>query len=61
VVVITHRTNLLGIADLMLLLMGGEVKLFGPAKEVLATLKKPPQPQAPTRAAVPGNTLAIRA
>ncbi|MDR3056224.1 MAG: type I secretion system permease/ATPase [Zoogloeaceae bacterium] len=73
VIVITHRTNLLAIADLMLVLVNGESKLFGPAKEVLAALKNPGQAKAPASApapapapapvrpaATPGNTIAIR-
>ncbi|GHU44911.1 transporter HasD [Betaproteobacteria bacterium] len=43
VVVITHRTNLLAIADLMLVLVNGESKLFGPAKEVLEAMKNQAQ------------------
>ncbi|GHU35026.1 alkaline protease secretion ATP-binding protein AprD [Betaproteobacteria bacterium] len=77
VVVITHRTSLLGAADLMLVLVDGEAKLFGPAKEVLAALKNPgqapgrapaPAHAAPTPAPAPapvrqapGSTIAIRA
>jgi ATP-binding cassette subfamily C exporter for protease/lipase len=72
VVVITHRTSLLGAADLMLVLVNGEAKLFGPAKDVLAALKNPGQAQAPAHAPAPapapapvrqasGSTLAIRA
>ncbi|GHT94042.1 ABC transporter ATP-binding protein [Betaproteobacteria bacterium] len=38
VVVITHRKNLLAIADLMLLLVEGEAKAFGSPGEVLAAL-----------------------
>jgi ATP-binding cassette subfamily C exporter for protease/lipase len=40
VVVITHRTSLLAVADLMLLLVEGEAKLFGPRNDVLAALQK---------------------
>ncbi|MDR2637386.1 MAG: type I secretion system permease/ATPase [Zoogloeaceae bacterium] len=47
VVVVTHRTSLLGVADLMLVLMEGEAKLFGPRNDVLAALQRPPQPPAP--------------
>jgi ATP-binding cassette subfamily C exporter for protease/lipase len=72
VVVITHRTSLLGAADLMLVLVNGEAKLFGPAKEVLAALKNPAPAHAPAPASAPapapaqvrqasGATLAIRA
>jgi ATP-binding cassette subfamily C exporter for protease/lipase len=66
VVVITHKTNLLAIADLMLLLVEGEVKLFGPRDEVLAALQKS-QAQAaqaakpPTRPAAPVQAVAASA
>jgi ATP-binding cassette subfamily C exporter for protease/lipase len=59
VVVITHRTSLLGAADLMLVLVDGEAKLFGPAKEVLAALKNPGQ--APGRAPAPANAAPTQA
>ena len=39
VVVITHRKNLLAMADLALLLVDGEAKAFGPRNEVLAALQ----------------------
>lgn len=39
-VVITHRTNVLPIADALLVLRGGQVAAFGPRDEVLATLAK---------------------
>jgi ATP-binding cassette subfamily C exporter for protease/lipase len=39
VVVITHRKNLLAMADLALLLVDGTTKAFGPRNEVLATLQ----------------------
>jgi len=39
-VVITHRTSVLPIADAMLILRGGQVAAFGPRDEVLATLAK---------------------
>ncbi|MCL2590867.1 MAG: type I secretion system permease/ATPase [Betaproteobacteria bacterium] len=39
VIVITHRKNLLVMADLALLLMNGEAKAFGPRNEVLAALQ----------------------
>jgi ATP-binding cassette subfamily C exporter for protease/lipase len=58
VVVITHRTSLLGIADLMLLLVDGEAKLFGPRNEVLAALQKT---AAPPQARPPAAPLAMRA
>jgi ATP-binding cassette subfamily C exporter for protease/lipase len=46
VVVVTHRKNLLAMADLALLLVNGEAKAFGPRNEVLAILQGgSPQPQ----------------
>ena len=39
-VVITHRTSVLPIADVMLILRGGQVAAFGARDEVLATLAK---------------------
>jgi ATP-binding cassette subfamily C exporter for protease/lipase len=47
IVLITHRTSLLAIADLMLVLVDGEAKLFGPRGDVLAALQNPPQPRRP--------------
>ena len=40
VVIITHRTSVLSVADQMLLLSDGLVKAFGPRDEVLAALQK---------------------
>jgi len=62
VVVVTHRTSLLGVADLMLVLMDGEAKLFGPRNEVLAALQGPP-PATPAKPhpAAPTTPVAIRA
>ncbi|MCL2644832.1 MAG: type I secretion system permease/ATPase, partial [Betaproteobacteria bacterium] len=49
VIVITHRKNLLTMADLALLLVNGEPKAFGPRNEVLAALQgvAPPQQARP--------------
>jgi ABC-type protease/lipase transport system fused ATPase/permease subunit len=47
VVVITHRKNLLDAADLMLLLVEGEAKMFGPRKDVLAALNNAGRSPAP--------------
>ncbi|MDR2924742.1 MAG: type I secretion system permease/ATPase [Azoarcus sp.] len=50
VVVVTHRKNLLAMADLALLLVNGEAKAFGPRHEVLAALQgsvSPPPGNAP--------------
>jgi ATP-binding cassette subfamily C exporter for protease/lipase len=50
-VVITHRTSVLGAVDSMLLLQDGQVKKFGPRDEVLAVLAgKPKQVPAPVPA-----------
>lgn len=46
VVVVTHRKNLLAMADLALLLVSGEVKAFGPRSDVLAALQGPPAQRA---------------
>ena len=64
VIVITHRKNLLTMADLALLLVNGEPKAFGPRNEVLAALQgvapqqqaKPPveAPRAPVIGMRPG-------
>jgi ATP-binding cassette subfamily C exporter for protease/lipase len=40
VVVITHRTSVLGLADKMLVLRDGQMQAFGPRDEVLAGLRK---------------------
>jgi ATP-binding cassette subfamily C exporter for protease/lipase len=56
VVAITHRKNLLAMADLALLLIDGEEKAFGPRNEVLAALQgvAPPRPFDAPRAPVIG-------
>ena len=41
VVVVTHRKNLLTMADLMLVLVNGEAKAFGAPDHVLAALQAP--------------------
>ncbi|MCL2161948.1 MAG: type I secretion system permease/ATPase [Betaproteobacteria bacterium] len=47
VVVVTHRKNLLAMADMALLLVDGQARAFGPRNEVLAALQGPaPQRQA---------------
>jgi ATP-binding cassette, subfamily C, bacterial EexD len=40
VIVVTHKTNLLGLMDKILLMQEGEIKLFGPKNDVLGALKK---------------------
>jgi ATP-binding cassette subfamily C protein EexD len=44
-ILVTHRTNILGIADKILLLADGMVKLFGPRDEVLQKLQAHTQQQ----------------
>lgn len=56
VVVITHRTSILPAVDLMLLLVEGQAKAFGPRDEVLAALQRNAQaavPQAPASTVQP--------
>lgn len=43
-IIITHRTSLLAIADAMLILRDGQVAAYGPRDEVLAALAKAQQP-----------------
>lgn len=43
ILVITHRTSVLAAADLMLLLIDGQVKAYGPRDEVLAALQSKSQ------------------
>ena len=56
VIVISHRTSLLAVADRLLMLRDGQVALFGPRDEVLAALQKA-QAQAQA-AAAPGGASA---
>ena len=50
VFLITHRTNIIGVTDLLLVLKDGSISLFGPTQEVLASLRK----AAPPAAGLPG-------
>ena len=67
VVVMTHRTSVLGAMDKVLLLVDGAQQAFGPRDEVMAALQKAQaqaQAQAQARAApgtasVPANTLSV--
>jgi ATP-binding cassette subfamily C exporter for protease/lipase len=67
VVVMTHRTSVLGAMDKVLLLVDGAQQAFGPRDDVMAALQKAqtqaqPQPQArtaPASASVPANTLSV--
>lgn len=44
VVLITHRTNIVGVVDQLLVLRDGSLQLFGPRNDVLAALAKAAQP-----------------
>lgn len=50
VFLITHRTNIIGVTDLLLVLKDGSISLFGPTQDVLASLRK----AAPPAAGLPG-------
>ncbi len=47
VIVITHRLNILGAIEHMLVLVDGQVQRFGTCKEVLEALQAPPAGQQP--------------
>jgi PrtD family type I secretion system ABC transporter len=57
VVLITHRLNLLNLADKVLLLRDGTVEAFGPRAEVMSKLSRParPAPRALQPSAAPAN------
>lgn len=46
VFLITHRTSIIGVTDLLLVLKDGAISLFGPTPEVLASLRQAAQPLA---------------
>ena len=48
VIVITHRLNILGAIEHMLVLVDGQVQRFGTCKEVMEALQSPPAGQQPT-------------
>ena len=48
VIVMTHRLNILGAIEHMLVLVDGQVQRFGTCQEVLAALQSPPQAVAPS-------------
>jgi ATP-binding cassette subfamily C exporter for protease/lipase len=48
VVVVTHRTNIVGVVDRLMVLRDGTLQLFGPRNEVLAALAKATQAVQPT-------------
>lgn len=49
VVVITHRTNVVGVVDKLLVLRDGVAQLFGPRNEVMAALNKAAQAAQPDK------------
>jgi ATP-binding cassette subfamily C exporter for protease/lipase len=51
VFLVTHRMNILAAVDRILLLVDGQIRLYGPRDEVVAALKPPAAPQAPAGAA----------
>ena len=53
-VVMTHRTSVLAVADLMLVMRDGAQQAFGPRDEVLAALNKAAQEAAQARQAPQG-------
>ena len=48
VIVMTHRLNILGAIEHMLVLVDGQVQRFGTCQEVLAALQSPPQAASPS-------------
>ena len=48
VIVMTHRLNILGAIEHMLVLVDGQIQRFGPCQEVLAALQSPPAVSRPT-------------
>lgn len=57
VVVITHRTSVLNVANKMLVLREGQMQLFGPRDEVLAALQQANRAAAAPRAAQPAASI----
>lgn len=53
VVLITHRSSVLGASNKLLVLADGTARMFGPTREVLADLMRLNNPQNSTRAATP--------
>lgn len=51
VFLITHRMNIIGAVDRVLLLVDGRIRLYGPREEVVAALKPPQAAQPPAGAA----------
>ena len=48
VIVMTHRLNILGAIEHMLVLVDGQVQRFGTCEEVMAALQAPPATSQPT-------------
>ncbi len=55
VVLITHRTNIVGVVDQLLVLRDGALQLFGPRNDVLAALAKAAQAAQPALAPAGGG------
>lgn len=55
VVLVTHRTNIVGVVDKLMVLRDGTLQLFGPRDEVLATLTRGAQPVQQAAIARPGG------
>ena len=51
IVIITHRANVLAVADLLLVLRDGQLEVFGPRDQALAALKERMQPRPPAAGA----------
>lgn len=60
VVVMSHRTSILPVADKMLVLRDGQVALFGPRDEVMAALQRAAQGQALTEPAGVASAAPLR-
>jgi ATP-binding cassette subfamily C exporter for protease/lipase len=55
VVLITHRTNIVGVVDQLMVLRDGSLQLFGPRNDVLAALAKAAQAAQPALAQTGGG------
>ena len=60
VVLITHRTSIIGVVDKILFLRDGALQAFGPRQEVLETLMRAQQGASPPGppAVMPGKSVA---
>lgn len=59
VIVVTHRTSVLGLTDKILLLREGQQQAFGPRDEVMAALQKAQQQAQTSQRAAPQGTAAL--